>query len=60
MPERRPHSTPVGDNVEEVELAEFDPSAQNGNGSRREAYNEDDSDDDDGPPGMHNVQCAHQ
>lgn len=60
LPSRRPHVVPVGEHVDEVELIEFDPSAQNGTGSRREAYHEDDSDDEVGESGMHNVQCAHQ
>jgi DnaJ family protein A protein 2 len=63
LPARQACALPVGDHVEEVTLTEFDPSQQNGTGSRREAYHEDDSDEDeDGEGGgmPHHVQCAHQ
>jgi DnaJ family protein A protein 2 len=62
LPARQPHTIPVGDHVEEVDMVEFDPKMQNGSGSRREAYHEDDSDDDNGTEGgmPHHVQCAHQ
>jgi len=64
LPPRQPSDIPVGDEVEEVTLMNFDPAMQNGSsGSRREAYHQDDSDDDDeeGGGGMpHAVQCAHQ
>lgn len=61
LPARRPHTVPVGDHVEEVDLVDFDASRQSGAGSRREAYHEDDSDDDNETGGLPNhVQCAHQ
>ena len=48
---------PVGDNVEEVDLHDYDPDAQKGASSHRsEAYDSEDEDRYRGP----GVQCAQQ
>lgn len=45
--------------MEEVNMIDFDPSADAaGRGRRGEAYDEDDGDDD--GPGVQRVQCANQ
>lgn len=53
----RPVATkiPVGDNVEEVDLHDYDPNAQESRQARSEVYD----DDDDHPRGP-GVQCTHQ
>jgi len=64
LPEREKVDVPVGDNVEEVHLMDYDPKTQSGSGGRggREAYHDDDDDDDEGMHGHGGpgVQCAHQ
>ncbi|ESN90299.1 hypothetical protein HELRODRAFT_185206 [Helobdella robusta] len=50
---------PTGEHVEEVDMNDFDANHDQP-GSRREAYHEDEDDDESGQPGMSNVQCAHQ
>ena len=57
LPPRAEVDIPTGENVEEVDLVEFDSSHASGSRRGREAYDEDDSDDE---PGMRRVQCAHQ
>lgn len=60
LPPRQPHTMPVGEH-EEVNLVECDARMPNGHDSRREAYHEDEDDDDEfSEPGMQHVQCANQ
>lgn len=56
LPPRPKIEIPTGEDVEEVDLVEFDESRSQG--ARREAY--DDDDDDDHPGHGPRVQCAHQ
>lgn len=59
LPPREPQEIPQGENVEEVDMFEFDPDDRSagGSGGRGEAYA---SDDDDHEPHGAGVQCAHQ
>lgn len=56
LPPRPKIEIPTGEDVEEVDLVEFDESRSQG--ARREAY--DDDEDDDHPGHGPRVQCAHQ
>jgi DnaJ family protein A protein 2 len=56
LPQRPKIEIPSGEDVEEVNLVEFEESR--GHGSRREAYDDDDDDDHHGHGPR--VQCAHQ
>lgn len=58
LPARPKVDIPVGEDVEEVNLVEFDDTRGSRNRNRREAYNDDDDDDD--HHGGPRVQCAHQ
>lgn len=56
LPARVKVDIPVGENVEEVNLTEYD-KARDGSRGRGEAYHEDDDSDEQAGP---RVQCAHQ
>ncbi|XP_067007681.1 dnaJ homolog subfamily A member 2 [Anabrus simplex] len=57
LPARPTFNMPKGEQVEEVDLHEFDPNDRSAGGSgRQEAY----ASDDDDHPGPAGVQCAHQ
>ncbi|KFM60612.1 DnaJ-like protein subfamily A member 2, partial [Stegodyphus mimosarum] len=57
LPDRPPFEMPVGDNVEEVDLHDYEPGSHRGaSSSRSEAYDSEDEDRYRGP----GVQCAHQ
>ena len=60
LPPRPRTEIPTGEDVEEVNLVDFDSTRGFGgpSGSRSEAY--DDDDDEDGPGGNPRMQCAHQ
>ena len=57
LPKRPKVDIPMGDDVEEVDLVEFEDTR--GGRGRREAYDDDDDDDEHGHGGPR-VQCAHQ
>lgn len=56
LPPRPPFTAPSGENVEEVDLMDYDPHLDRNSYSRREAYASDDEDHVHGS----GVQCAHQ
>lgn len=57
LPERPAFEMPVGENVEEVDLSDYDPNHRSSNyNARSEAYESEDEDHHRGP----GVQCAHQ
>lgn len=56
LPPRPPFVMPSGENVEEVDLMDYDPNDRSGYSRRTEAYASDDEDHVHGP----GVQCAHQ
>lgn len=56
LPPKPPFSMPIGENVEEVDLMDYDPNDRSGYSRRTEAYASDDEDHVHGP----GVQCAHQ
>lgn len=56
MPARQKIVIPEGEHVEEVNMMEYDPSTEGASG-RREAYDEDGSDEE---PGVRRVGCAQQ
>lgn len=57
LPSRPDRDIPTGEDVEEVDLVEFDESRGGRRHHRGDAYNEDDEDDEGHGP---RVQCAHQ
>lgn len=57
LPSRPEREIPTGEDVEEVDLVEFDES-RGGRRRNRDAYNEDDEDEEGGHGPR--VQCAHQ
>ncbi|XP_023016429.1 dnaJ homolog subfamily A member 2 [Leptinotarsa decemlineata] len=57
LPPRSAFTMPQGENVEEVDLLDFDPNERSSNSGRGEAYASDDEDQMHGGPG---IQCAHQ
>jgi len=58
LPPRPTHELPEGENVEEVDLHDYDPNERNAGGSgRQEAYASDDDEHAGGPGG---IQCSHQ
>ena len=58
LPQRPRTEIPTGEDVEEVNLTDFDGTRGGPSGSRGEAYNEDDDDEEHG--GQPRMQCAHQ
>ncbi|PSN41751.1 DnaJ subfamily A member 2 [Blattella germanica] len=57
LPPRPTYEMPSGENVEEVDLHEYDPNERSASSGRQEAYASDDEDHAGGPGG---IQCAHQ
>lgn len=57
LPPRPSFEVPKGENVEEVDLNEYDPNERSAGSGRQEAYASDDEDHAGGPGG---IQCAHQ
>ena len=57
MPPRPAFEFPKGEQVEEVDLHEYDPNERGAGSGRQEAYASDDEDQPGGPGG---IRCAHQ